>query len=76
MLFGGGHIYSSDNPIEGYKPDPKNAAFHVDGDGVAFTRLWNVQGSGNEEIVLISHQWMYVATRPPPPSTSLFIDSI
>ena len=34
MLFGGGHIYSSDNPIQGYKPDAKNWAFHTDGDGV------------------------------------------
>ena len=59
MLFGGGHIYSSDNPIQGYKPDAKNPAFHTDGDGVAFSRLWNVQGKGaNASTVLISHQWM------------------
>ena len=59
MLFGGGHIYSSDDPIQGYKPDAKNPAFHADGDGVAFTRLWNVQGSSaNDSVVLISHQWM------------------
>jgi hypothetical protein len=58
MLFGGGHIYSSDNPIQGYKPDAKNFAFHTDGDGVAFTRLWNMQGTANESTVLISHQWM------------------
>ena len=61
MLFGGGHIYSSDNPITGYKPEPKNFDFHTDGDGVAFSRLWNVQGNGataNESTVLISHQWM------------------
>ena len=58
MLFGGGHIYSSDNPIQGYKPDANNYAFLTDGDGVAYTRLWNVQGSANESNVLISHQWM------------------
>jgi len=58
MLFGGGHIYTSDNPIQGYKPDAKNFAFHTDGDGVAYTRLWNVHGRGDESTVLISHQWM------------------
>ena len=58
MLFGGGHIYVSDNPISGYKIDPKNPAFHADGDGVAYSRLWNVQGSANKSTILISHQWM------------------
>ena len=60
MLFGGGHMYTSDDPIQGYTLDAKNPAFHTDGDGVAFSRLWNVQGSGataNETTVLISHQW-------------------
>ena len=55
MLFGGGHIYSSDHPIQGYKADPKNWAFHTDGAGVAFSRLWNVH-DGNSSTVLLSHQ--------------------
>ena len=42
MLFGGGHIYSSDQPATGYKKDSVNWAFHTDGFGVAFSRLWNV----------------------------------
>jgi hypothetical protein len=73
MLFGGGHIYSSDDPIKGYKPDPVNWAFHTDGQGVYFSRLWNVQrgssstntstgsngvGAAGEEQVLLSHQWV------------------
>ncbi len=56
MLFGGGHIYSSDDPIKGYKADPVNWAFHTDGQGVAFSRLWNVQGDNST--VLLSHQWL------------------
>jgi hypothetical protein len=62
MLFGGGHMYTSDHPVQGYKIDAKNPAFHTDGDGVAFSRLWNVHGgsnaTANESTVLISHQWM------------------
>eukprot|EP01052_Picozoa_sp_SAG31_P044497 SAG31_NODE_7782_length_1597_cov_1.469292_1_plen_364_part_00 len=38
MLFGGGHLYSSDSPSSGYKPDPNNYAFHTDGHGVLFSR--------------------------------------
>ena len=56
MLFGGGHIYSSDDPIQGYKADSVNWAFHTDGQGVAFSRLWNVQGDNST--VLLSHQWL------------------
>ena len=56
MLFGGGHIYSSDDPIQGYKADPVNWAFHTDGQGVAFSRLWNVQGDNST--VLLTHQWL------------------
>lgn len=56
MLFGGGHIYSSDDPIQGYTADSVNWAFHTDGQGVAFSRLWNVQGDNST--VLLSHQWL------------------
>jgi hypothetical protein len=56
MLFGGGHIYSSVDPIQGYRPDPVNWAFHTDGDGVHFSRLWNVEG--DPHTVLLSHQWL------------------
>ena len=35
MLFNGGHIYSSDNPIRGYKPEPKNFEFLSDGEHAA-----------------------------------------
>ena len=59
MLFHGGHLYTSTNPIAGYTADTVNAAFHADGDGVAFSRLWNVQdqAKGNNT-VLLTHQWV------------------
>jgi hypothetical protein len=43
MLFGGGRLYVSDSPTSGFQLDANNPDFHTDGDGVYFTRLWNVQ---------------------------------
>ena len=36
----------------------QNWAFHTDGDGVAFSRLWNVNPNAPTDEVLISHQWV------------------
>ena len=58
MLYSGGHLYTSDNPIQGYVTDPVNPDFHTDGNGVAFSRLWNVQGQTENETVLLTHQWV------------------
>ena len=58
MLYHGGHLYTSDNPIQGYVADPVNPDFHTDGNGVAFSRLWNVQGQTENETVLLTHQWV------------------
>ena len=33
-------------------------AFHTDGDGVAFSRLWNVNPNNPTDEVLLSHQWV------------------
>lgn len=40
MLYGGGHLYSSDTPTSGFKPDLRNFNFHTDGRGVIFSRIW------------------------------------
>lgn len=60
MLFGGGRLYVSDDPLAGYKPDPTNFNFLTDGRGISFSRIWNVheQASGSQsETVLATHQW-------------------
>ena len=49
--------------VSGYKPDPVNFNFHADGQGVAFSRLWNVQTddvSQPSSTVLLTHQWIGV----------------
>ena len=60
MLFGGGRLYVSYDPLAGYKPDPTNFNFLTDGRGISFSRIWNVheQASGSQsETVLATHQW-------------------
>ena len=56
MLFGGGHLYRSDSATTGYRPDQNNFAFHTDGHGVLFSRMFNVQGE--PETVVLVHQWL------------------
>lgn len=63
MLFGGGHLYTSNDPIAGYKPDALNHAFHTDGNGVFFSRLWNLQD--DNETVLLTHQIQVSQAWPP-----------
>eukprot|EP01051_Picozoa_sp_SAG22_P010362 SAG22_NODE_930_length_6462_cov_4.402326_1_plen_338_part_00 len=40
MLYGGGHLYSSDTPTSGFKPDARNHNFLTDGRGIDFSRIW------------------------------------
>lgn len=56
MLYEGGHLYTSTDPISGYVLDAVNPEFHLDGMGVAFSRLWNVQS--DHDTVLMTHQWI------------------
>lgn len=57
MLFGGGHLYTSTNPIADFVIDPHVPEFNADGYGVAFTRLWNT-AAGENDSVMVSHQWV------------------
>jgi hypothetical protein len=55
MLYGGGHLYSSDSPLSGFAPEPRNFGVAADHSGVIFSRIWNVHG--DNETVLLTHQW-------------------
>ena len=61
MVFGGGRLYVSDDPLTGFSPDDRNFNFLTDGRGISFSRIWNVHsehGSGAQsETVLATHQW-------------------
>eukprot|EP00039_Didymoeca_costata_P022122 m.346158 g.346158 ORF g.346158 m.346158 type:complete len:864 (-) comp28255_c0_seq1:58-2649(-) len=58
MLFSGGHLYTSNKPSGPFSPDPKNPNFMVDGQGVHFTRFWNIQNdTGPTNTVLVTHQF-------------------